>query len=154
MIDFPRKHTAKPTGNEKFAFILQRVQNMESAFMRMADVHNNNFKVMAMLLASLEVLKEKGLYTDAEVKIKFEELQATREANAKSALEVERARLVAEKEGMSDESPRSAQGGSLQSEDTGDNENHSGCSGLTVLPPESAGGDSGGPSNQGQPSSN
>ena len=116
---------------------------LQQAFMRMSDINNSNFQIMAMMLARLEVLKDKGMFTDEETKIKFDELEAAKETNAKRKLEAERALLVAAKETELDKDKGSVAGGSLQSETAGNNENNLGGPKLTVLPSEGDGRDSG-----------
>ena len=143
MSNFPKKHTVKVSSNEKFAYLLRRVDAMQEAFMKMSDINNQNFHIMAMILARTEVLKSKGAFTDEEVKIKFDELEAAKQSRAKSQLEAERAALIAEKEAKSDDSAPDSAGSSVQPEDARNDENHLGSPKLTVLSGEGGGGNSG-----------
>ena len=105
-----------------------RIESMRQAFYRMSDISNSNFKIMGRLLATLEVLKDKGMFTDEEVKNKFKELDAARETTAKNELELERARLIAEKEAQSDVREGNPPASSVQPENIGSDENSVGVS--------------------------
>jgi len=111
--------------------------------MKMSDINNQNFHITAMILARTEVLKDKGYFNDQEVKIKFEELEATKQERAKTELEAERAKLVAEKEAKSDKDSSNTAGSLLQPEDTGNDENNLGSPKLKILPDSSTRRDSG-----------
>ena len=112
--------------------------------MQMSEIGNSNFRIMGRLLATCEVLKDKGYFTDEDIKTKFEEIERAKEESAKKALEAERNNIVSEKEAKRDKDSGSVENTGLQSKGGGSVEDNSGNTKLPVLRAESDGGDSGG----------
>lgn len=57
-----------------------------------------NSRILGRLVAMYEILKDKGLFTDEDIKNKLKFFEDKKEADAKRQLEEERKRLIQEKE--------------------------------------------------------
>ena len=88
---------------------------MHDSFTRMSNINIENMRIIGRCIAILDLLKDKGLYTDEEVKAKFKQLDDDRERIAKEKLETERRALIEKKEAESDKDSGNPSTSSLQS---------------------------------------
>ena len=142
---FPLHSAVKFDAREKIAELEKRLVTTQKAFIAMSETANSNYKIMAHMLAILEILKEKGLYHESEVQAKLIELDKATQQKAKDAIARERARIIAEKDGHREGNPTNITQVPVQSEGSGSVENHSGGTKLRVLPASGDGADTSGP---------
>lgn len=97
----------------------------------LAKMVASNCSILGQLVVMFELLKDKGIITNDEIKAKFKELEAKREAEARAKLDEERRSIAHPDEPDGDsEDPK---GGVVQPEESGSDEGASGHGGLRVL---------------------
>jgi hypothetical protein len=117
----------------KMEIIEKKMAQIMRVFAEQQNNQMNTIRIIGRILATIEVMKEKGMYTDEEVKAKLQSLEAGAESARKQQLDAERDRIVAEQKAKSDADEKDPAPSPVQPESAGVVENPSGHPQLRLL---------------------